>query len=125
MEYTFPEPVSLAAAKLGGDGGGWTKVIIGQGRHTVTKKKSEEMRSPLHSTHVPCREPQQAYAAFPCLNCAVTDAGCYYEFKEDRATQIAFLTGAQYKALLAACPKPQEATKACWEAAGLKVCACG
>lgn len=26
----------------------------------------------------------QAYAAFPCLDCFVTDAGCYYEYKQDR-----------------------------------------
>lgn len=78
-------------------------------------------RSIQQTTLVYITQHAQAYAAFPCLKCFVTDAGCYYEYKQDRKTEVAFLTGDQYTALLAACPKPQEATKACWEAAGLKV----
>lgn len=30
VEYTFPEPVTLAPAKLGGDNDGWTKVNLNE-----------------------------------------------------------------------------------------------
>lgn len=37
------------------------------------------------------------FAAFPCLQCYVTDAGFYAEYAEEANTQLAFLSGDQFK----------------------------
>ncbi|KAM3568891.1 hypothetical protein VYU27_008996 [Nannochloropsis oceanica] len=63
----------------------------------------------------------KAFAAIPCLQCYVTDAGCYYEYTQQAKTQIAFLSGEQFKRLLTSCVStPGKVTQSCWQAAGLE-----
>lgn len=49
----------------------------------------------------------------------VTDAGAYFEYNHQRPSQLVFLSGDQYQALLSACTTPQTATASCWGKAGL------
>ena len=50
----------------------------------------------------------------------MTEAGCYYEYTEEtRKSQLVFLSGEQYQALVKECTTPLVATASCWNAAGL------
>jgi len=119
VEYTFPVPVTLAPVQRDGNGEHYLllddREQIYGGAYLMASFwvtiLGLNYDCPLFSSCLSCLPSlppslflfpgwTKAFAAFPCLQCYVTDAGCYYEYTQQAKTQIAFLSGKQFKACL-------------------------